>query len=66
MKVIRREDQTQPLGRHFSQTGHDWKGMVPYVIEEVIPKNDPMLRRQREKVWLRNYDALNQGANTRF
>ena len=61
-----RGDNSQPLGRHFSQPGHDWRDMIPFAIEEVIPKNDPMLRKQREKVWLRNYDALNQGANTRF
>ena len=35
--------------------------MIPFAIEEVIPKNDPMLRKQREKVWLRNYDALTRG-----
>ena len=60
------KDQSQPLGRHFSQPGHDWRDMIPFAIEEVIPKNNPMLRKQREKVWLRNYDALNQGANSRF
>ena len=41
-----------PVGRHFSQPGHDDTDMIPYAIEEVIPKNDPMLRKQREKHWI--------------
>ena len=65
-QYVYKKDQTQPMGRHFSQPGHDWRHMVPFAIEEVIPKNDPMLRKQREKIWIRNYDAVNQGANTRF
>ena len=49
-----KKDQTQPMGRHFSQPGHDWRHMVPFAIEEVIPKSNPMLKKQSKKIWICN------------
>ena len=61
----RRDDQS-PVGRHFSLPGHDARDIQIFAIEEVIPKNDDMLRKRRESYWIRKYDAVNQGANSRF
>ena len=56
----------QPTGIHFSQPGHDARNMLAIAIEEVIPKDKPEILIQREKVWIRRYDAIDYGANTRF
>ena len=55
----------QPSGIHFSQPGHDARNMLAIAIEEVIPKDIQILIK-REKVWIRRYDAVDYGANTRF
>ena len=56
----------QPAGVHFSQPGHDARNMIAIAIEEVIPKDKPEILIQREKVWIRRYDAVDYGANTRI
>ena len=56
----------KPTGIHFSQPGHDARNMIAIAIEEVIPKDKPEILIQREKVWIRRYDAIDYGANTRI
>ena len=42
------------------------RNMIAIAIEEVIPKDIPEILIQREKVWIRRYDAIDYGANTRI
>ena len=38
--------------------------MTCIVIEQVLPANDPFLRKRREKFWINKYQSVEHGANT--
>ena len=54
----------QPTGHHFNLTGHQTSDMTCIVIEQVLPANDPFLRKRREKFWINKYQSVEHGANT--
>jgi hypothetical protein len=54
----------KPTGEHFTQPGHKTSDMTCTVIEQVLPANDPFLRKRREKWWINKYQAVEYGANT--
>ena len=59
-------NKDQPAGRHFNSPGHQLSDMVAIAFEKVRPSNEPMIRKQREKYWIQQYDAVCHGANTRY
>ena len=61
---VKRKDINQPTGQHFSLPGHQTSDMTCIVIEQVIPANDPFLRKRREKYWINEYQSVEHGANT--
>ena len=61
---VNRNETNQPTGHHFNLTGHQTSDMTCIVIEQVLPANDPFLRKRREKWWINKYQAVEHGANT--
>ena len=59
-------DKFQPVGKHFSENGHNVGDIVAYGIEEVFPKNDPLTIINREKLWIKRYGAIEHGNNRRL
>ena len=55
-----------PVGGHFNLPGHSYGDMIPIAIEQVLPKNDTMLRRRRERLWIVRYNAIEYGANKKY
>ena len=51
-------------GHHFNLSGHQTSDMTCIVIEQVLPANDPFLRKRREKFWINKYQSVEHGANT--
>ena len=64
---IRRKVLNHPIGFHFNQRGHDKNGtdLLATPIEKVLPMDDHLLRKRREKVWIQRYDSVIHGANSR-
>ena len=61
---VMRKVTGHPIGKHFCQVGHDVTDMIPLPIEKVV--GNRAILRQREKVWIRRYDAISSdGANSR-
>ena len=60
-----RKDETKPCGKHFSLPGHSETNMSAIAIEQVLPKNDTLLRKRRENYWINLYHAVDFGGNTR-
>ena len=54
-----------PAGEHFSKKNHTTMDMNFLPIERVLPQDDDILRKARETVWIRNYDATAFGKNSR-
>ena len=42
---------------------HSQLEMLPIILEEVTPKNDDLLRLQREELWIRYYQSIEFGTN---
>ena len=59
-------DKSQPVGKHFSENGHNVGDIVAYGIEEVFPKKDPLTILNREKLWIKRYGAIEHGNNRRL
>ena len=59
------KDETKPCGKHFSLPGHSELNMLAIGIERVLPKDDALLRKNREHYWINLYQSVNYGANTR-
>ena len=55
-----------PIGEHFNSPGHHYTDMLPIAIEQILPKGDTMLRRQRERLWIVRYNAKDGGANRKY
>ena len=62
---ITRKILNHPVGQHFNLPGHDVTDLIPLPIEKVFPEGDHQLRKQREKYWIQQYDAVCNGANSR-
>ena len=60
-----KKDENKPCGRHFHQPGHSTSDISIIGIETVFPKDDTLLRKRREQLWIKTYDSANSGANTR-
>ena len=60
-----KKDQNKPCGRHFSLPGHSPTNILMIGIEEVFPKDDTLLRKSREHFWIKNYNSVHLGENTR-
>ena len=43
------KDETKPCGKHFGLPGHSEANMSAIAIEQVLPKDDPLLRKKDEK-----------------
>ena len=54
-----------PAGEHFSKKNHTTMDMSFLPLERVLPQGDDILRKTRETVWIRNYDAITFGKNSR-
>ena len=54
-----------PVGAHFCQPGHSVTDLVALPIEKVLPTGNVLLRRRREKLWINNYNSVDNGANRR-
>ena len=54
-----------PAGEHFSKKNHTTMDMNFLPLERVLPQGDDILRKTRETVWIRNYDATTFGKNSR-
>ena len=61
---VNRKETNQPTGEHFTQPGHKTSDMTCTIIEQVLPANDPFLRKRREKWWINKYQSIEYGANT--
>ena len=59
-----RQQVDKPIGLYFNIKGHTVLDMIPMIIEEVRPKNDPNLRLIRESWWITQYQSVEFGANT--
>ena len=59
------KDETKPCGKHFSLPGHSEINMLAIAIEQVLPKDDILLRKRRENHWINLYQAVDYGANSR-
>ena len=63
---VNRNKTDQPVGAHFNLPGHTLEDLVAFPIERVFPRDDTMLRRRREKLWIKRYDSSSfHGANSR-
>ena len=60
-----KKDQTKPCGKHFSLPGHSELNMSAIGIEQVLPKEDTLLRNTRETYWINLYQSVDFGANIR-
>ena len=60
---VNRQEVDKPTGLHFNIKGHTVLDMIPMIIEEVRPKNDPNLRLIRESLWITQYQSVEFGAN---
>ena len=58
-------DEDHPVGEHFNSKGHSMSDMRFVAIEQVRPIGDTLLRRQRERLWINNYDSIESGGNRR-
>ena len=61
-----KKDANKPCGSHFSLPGHSICNMSIIGIEQVFPKEDTLLRKRREHFWIKTYNSVIAGANTRF
>ena len=59
------KDLKKPCGEHFNKPGHSESDMVIVVIEQVLPKQDTLLRKRRETFWINQYQSVDYGANLR-
>ena len=59
------KDVTKPCGEHFSRPGHSETNMIVIAIEQVLPKQDPLLRKTGESLWINTYQSVEHGANLR-
>ena len=62
---ITQKKLNHPVGSHFNKRGHSVADIQPLAIERVLPQDDHLLRRRRERLWINKYDAIDFGANTR-
>ena len=60
------KNKAKPCGLHFSLPGHTENNMSIIGIESVFPKNCTLLRRRRERFWIKTYNSVHTGANTKF
>ena len=63
---ISQKIMTHPVGRHFNQKGHSIADLVCVAIEEVLPKDDALLIKRRESYWIKSYNSVISGANSRY
>ena len=59
------KDDTKPSGKHFSMPGHSETNISLIAIEQVMPKNDTLLRKRRETYWINMYQSVDFGGNSR-
>ena len=59
------KDVKKPCGIHFSKPGHSETDMSVIAIEQVLPKEDNLLRKRRETFWINKYQSVDYGANIR-
>ena len=59
------KDMKKPCGLHFNNPGHSEADMIVIAIEQVLPKEDPLLRKTRESYWINQYQSVDHGANLR-
>ena len=49
----------QVCGEHFNKKGHTNANMCPVIIEEVVPKDDDLIRDKREIFWIKTVEFGN-------
>ena len=61
----RNKDVKKPCGEHFNKPGHSQLDMIIVGIEQVLPKEDTLLQKGRETLWINPYQSVNYRANLR-
>ena len=56
------QQTSKPVGKHFSDKGHEIHDMSFVVIEKVRSKN-PFILKARESYWIKQYDCIKHGLN---
>ena len=52
------KDITKPCGKYFSLPGHSEINMCAIAIEQVLPKQDTLLGKRRESLWINLYQSV--------
>ena len=56
------QQTNKPIGKHFSEKGHEIHDMNFVVIEKVRSQN-PFILKARESYWIKQYDSVRHGLN---
>jgi hypothetical protein len=56
------QQTSKPVGKHFSEKGHEIHDMNFVVIEKVRSQN-PFILKARESYWIKQYDSVRHGLN---
>ena len=56
------QQTNKPIGKHFSEKGHEIHDMNFVVIEKIRSKR-PFILRGRETFWIKQYDSVRHGIN---
>ena len=62
---VTNKDVKKPCGQHFNNPGHSTADMIVIAVEQVLPKEDTLLRKNRESYWINQYQSVDHGANLR-
>ena len=55
---VTRNESKQPAGQHFNLPGHKLEDLMGLAFERVLPAEDTMLRKVREKLWINRYEPV--------
>ena len=63
LRPIKNSQGVRP--NRVNNPGHSEADMIVIAIEQVLPKEDPLLRKTRESYWINQYQSVDHGANLR-
>ena len=56
------EDRLRNIGRHFNEKGHSASDMTITIVEKISNQN-PLFRKEREKMYIQNFNTHYKGLN---
>ena len=62
MGYVRNKQLNKATGKHFNEGGHKISDMTITVLEKVY-NNNPLYRKQREKMWINKLNTKYKGLN---